>query len=42
MKDLKEWKLKWKILFYIGIIGAISSLVCLSIVIGIHFPTVYD
>lgn len=42
MKDIKKWKLKWKTLFGIGIFGAISGLVWLSIYLGIIFPTIYD
>ena len=42
MKKITEWKIKWKILFAIGIIGAVACLFWLSIYLGIIFPTVYD
>jgi hypothetical protein len=42
MKDLRKWKLKWKILFSISIVCIISGVIWLSVSLGISFPTVYD
>jgi len=42
MKDLKKWKLKWKIVFSISIVCMTFGFVWLSISLGIKFPTVYD